>query len=67
MLHFELACSLHGGVYFDSKLKWSNSLLIFVIARISLQNTNFHLKVGRSELGAKVKYNKIPNLRKDQN
>ena len=38
--------------HFDSKHKWQSPLLIFVIARISLQNTNIHLKVERSGLGA---------------
>ena len=44
-------------------------LLIFLIAKIGLlvQNTNLDFKVGRSGLGAKVKCNKVPSLRKDQN
>ena len=42
-------------------------LLIFVIARISVQNINLHLTVGRSGLGGKVKCNKIPSLGNDQN
>ena len=39
---------------FRSKHKWKSPLLIFVMARISLQNTNLHLAVERSGLGAKL-------------
>ena len=42
-------------------------LLILVIARISVQNTNLHLEVGRSGLGSKIECNEVPNLRTDQN
>ena len=35
--------------HFDSK-----HTMIFVIARISIQNTNLHLEVGRFGLGAKL-------------
>ena len=40
--------------HFDSEQKWSSTLLIFVIARISVQNTNLPLTVERFELGAKL-------------
>ena len=41
---------------FDSNHKWSSLLLTFVIATIglSVQNTNLHLEVERSGLGAKL-------------
>ena len=50
-----------------ANINGKSPLLIFVIARISVQNINPHLTVGRSGLGDKVKCNKIPHLRKDQN
>ena len=39
-------------------------LLIFVIARISLQNTNLHLEVRKSGLGAKLNVIKSQVLEK---
>ena len=40
--------------HFVGKHKWQSPLLIFVIARISVQNTNLHLTVERSGFGAKL-------------
>ena len=51
---------------FKTEHQCQSPLLVFVIARISIQKTNLHLKVERSGLGASL-CNKILNLTKDQN
>ena len=54
----------------DSEHKWSSPLLLFVIARIglSVQNTNLPSFISREVwIRGKVKCNKIPNLKNDQN